>query len=150
MRRGAIRNCCADCLYSLWIILAERLLPRSIDTLKHLSTLGKTVILSDGDVTFQPRKILRSGLWDAVEGRVLIYVHKEQMLADVARRYPARHYIMVDDKLCILTSMKKIWENRLTTVFPHRATMHATLQPWLPMHRLTSPLSTSATCLITI
>ena len=108
---------------SLFLIdypFAERLYPRSIDTLKHLSTLGKTVILSDGDVTFQPRKILRSGLWEAVEGRVLIYVHKEQMLADVARRFPARHYIMVDDKLRILTSMKKIWENRLTTVFPHQ------------------------------
>ena len=68
-----------------------------------------TVILSDGDVVFQPRKVQRSGLWEAVEGRVLIYIHKEQMLDDVERRYPARHYVMVDDKLRILAVMKKVW-----------------------------------------
>ena len=78
---------------------ADRLYPSSINTIKHLSALGTTVILSDGDVVFQPRKIQRSGLWDAVGGRVLIYTHKEQMLADVERRYPVYHYIMVDDKL---------------------------------------------------
>jgi hypothetical protein len=71
-------------------------------------------------VVFQPRKVERSGLWDAVEGRVLIYVHKEQMLDDVERHYPARHYIMIDDKLRILTAMKKLWGDRLTTVFPRQ------------------------------
>jgi hypothetical protein len=78
---------------------------------------GPTVILSDGDVVFQPRKIVRSGLWDAVEGRVLIYIHKEQMLADLQRHHPARHYVMVDDKLRILTAMKAQMGARLTTVF---------------------------------
>jgi len=76
--------------------------------------------LRDGDVVFQPRKIQRSGLAAAVEGRVLIYIHKEQMLEAVAKRYPARHYFMVDDKLRILSVMKKQWEDRLTTVFPRQ------------------------------
>jgi len=106
---------------------ADRLYPGSLDALEHMSAWGTTVILSDGDVVFQPRKIQRSGLWDAVGGRVLIYIHKEQMLTEVERRYPARHYIMVDDKLRILTSMKKIWENRLTTVFPRQG--HYALDP---------------------
>lgn len=106
---------------------ADRLYPGSLDALECLSAYGTTVILSDGDVVFQPRKILRSGLWDAVGGRVLIYIHKEQMLADVERRYPAGHYIMVDDKLRILTAMKKIWEYRLTTVFPRQG--HYALDP---------------------
>jgi hypothetical protein len=69
---------------------------------------------------FQPRKIQRSGLWEAVEGRVLIYVHKEQMLDEVERRYPARRYVMVDDKLRILAAMKRIWGDRLTTVWPRQ------------------------------
>jgi len=96
---------------------ADRLYPDSLAVLDHVSTWGTTVILSDGDVVFQPRKVQRSGLWDSVGGRVLIYVHKEQMLADVERHYPARHYIMVDDKIRILAAMKKIWAGRLTTVF---------------------------------
>ena len=90
---------------------ANRLYPGSLDALEHVRPWGPTVILSDGDVVFQPRKVQRSGLWEAVEGRVLIYIHKEQMLNDVERRYPARHYVMVDDKLRILTAMKKGWEN---------------------------------------
>jgi hypothetical protein len=106
---------------------AERMYPGSLDALEHMNTLGTTVILSDGDVVFQPRKIRRSGLWDAVGGRALIYIHKEQMLADVEWRYPARHYIMVDDKLRILASMKKIWKNRLTTIFPRQG--HYALDP---------------------
>ena len=79
-----------------------------------------TVILSDGDVVFQPRKVQCSGLWEAVEGRVLIYIHKEQMLDDVERIYPAHHYVMVDDKLRILSTMKRIWGERLTTVLPRQ------------------------------
>jgi hypothetical protein len=75
------------------------------------------VILSDGDVVFQPRKIERSGLWDAVDGAVLIYIHKEQMLDDVEKWYPARHYVMLDDKLRILAAMKSVWQERVTTVF---------------------------------
>jgi FMN phosphatase YigB (HAD superfamily) len=98
----------------------DRLYPRALAVLEHVRAWGRTVILSDGDVVFQPRKVQRSGLWDAVKGRVLIYVHKERMLADVERRYPARHYVMVDDKLRILTAMKKIWGDRLTTVFPRQ------------------------------
>ena len=105
---------------------ADRLYHSSFDVIEHLSRLGPTVILSDGDVVFQPRKIQRSGLWEAVEGRVLIYIHKELMLDDVKQRYPARHYVMVDDKLR-LAAMKKIWGNRLTTVFPRQG--HYALDP---------------------
>ena len=99
---------------------AGRLYPGALDVIRHLQTTGLTVILSDGDVVFQPRKIQRSGLAAAVEGRVLIYIHKEQMLEAVAKRYPAGHYFMVDDKLRILSVMKKQWEDRLTTVFPRQ------------------------------
>jgi len=99
---------------------AGRLYPGALDVVRHLQTTGLTVILSDGDVVFQPRKIQRSGLSAAVEGRVLIYIHKEQMLEAVAKRYPARHYFMVDDKLRVLSVMKKQWEDRLTTVFPRQ------------------------------
>lgn len=96
---------------------ANRLFPESLDALDTARTWGPTVILSDGDVVFQPRKIERSGLWEAVEGRVLIYIHKERMLDDVERHFPARHYVMIDDKLHILARMKAIWGPRLTTVF---------------------------------
>jgi FMN phosphatase YigB (HAD superfamily) len=106
---------------------ASRLYPGSLDALEHVRSWGATVVLSDGDVVFQPRKVQRSGLWEAVEGRVLIYVHKEQMLEDVERRYPARHYILVDDKLRILTSMKKVWKERVTTIWPRQG--HYALDP---------------------
>ena len=122
---------------------ANRLFPGSLATLAHVRPWGATVILSDGDVVFQPRKVQRSGLWEAVEGRVLIYIHKEQMLDDVERRYPARHYVMVDDKLRILTAMKKIWGERLTTVWPARDIMPSTLKPLPRIRRLTSRLSSS-------
>ena len=96
---------------------AERLYPRSLEAIRHLNRSGLTVILSDGDVALQPRKVQRSGLWDAVDGRVLIHVHKERMLDSVKRRYPARHYVMVDDELRILAAMKANWQQQLTTVF---------------------------------
>jgi FMN phosphatase YigB (HAD superfamily) len=99
---------------------ADRLYPGALDVIRHLNRWGPTVILSDGDAVFQPRKAQRSGLWDAVEGRVLIYIHKEKMLEDVMRRYPARHYIMVDDKLSILTAIKEILGDRLTSIFPRQ------------------------------
>ncbi len=99
---------------------AERLYPDALRAIEHLRRLGTTVILSDGDVVFQPRKIQRSGLWQAVEGRVLIYIHKERMLDEVEARYPARRYVMVDDKLRILAAMKDILQERLTTVFPRQ------------------------------
>ena len=98
----------------------DRLYRRALEVITRLNTFGRTVILSDGDVVFQPRKVQRSGLWDAVDGRVLIYIHKEQMLDAVQKRYPARHYVMVDDKLRILSAMKKIMQRRLTTVFPRQ------------------------------
>jgi FMN phosphatase YigB (HAD superfamily) len=99
---------------------AQRLYPGALESIAHLSRFGRTVILSDGDVVFQPRKVQRSGLWCAVEGHVLIYIHKERMLADVLRRYPADHYVLVDDKLRILTAMKRLLGTRLTTVFPRQ------------------------------
>ena len=96
---------------------ANRLFPGALDALERLSGFGATVILSDGDVVFQPRKVERSGIADAVDGRVLIYIHKEEALDDVERRFPARHYVLVDDKLRILTAVKKTWGARVTTVF---------------------------------
>jgi FMN phosphatase YigB (HAD superfamily) len=99
---------------------ADRLYPHALEVIHHLRPMGLTVILSDGDVVFQPRKVERSGLWDAVEGRVLIYIHKEEMLDAVAAEYPARHYVMIDDKLRVLTAMKNEWRDRLTTVFPRQ------------------------------
>lgn len=96
---------------------ADRLYADALQVLAHLRRVGTTVILSDGDVVFQPRKVQRSGLWDAVEGRVLIYLHKEQMLNAIEQQYPATHYVMVDDKLRLLAAMKSIWRERLTTVF---------------------------------
>jgi FMN phosphatase YigB (HAD superfamily) len=99
---------------------ASRLYPHALDVLAHCRRFGPTVILSDGDVVFQPRKVRRSGLWDAVEGRVLIYLHKERMLDSVRRRYPASRYVMVDDKLRILTAMKSAWGRSLTTILPRQ------------------------------
>jgi FMN phosphatase YigB (HAD superfamily) len=99
---------------------ANRLYADALEVLAHCRRFGPTVILSDGDVVFQPRKIRRSGLWDAVEGRVLIYLHKERMLDSVKRRYPASRYVMVDDKLRILTAMKGAWGSSLTTIFPRQ------------------------------
>ena len=106
---------------------ADRLYPGALDVLEHLRRWGPTVILSDGDVVFQPRKVQRSGLWSAVDGRVLIYIHKEEMLADVERHYPARHYVLVDDKLRILDAVKKTMGDRVTTIFPRQG--HYALDP---------------------
>lgn len=106
---------------------ADRLYPDAIAAIEHLRRWGPAVILSDGDVVFQPRKIQRSGLWQAVEGRVLIYIHKETMLDDVEQRYPARHYVMVDDKLRILALIKAALRERVTTVFPRQG--HYALDP---------------------
>ncbi|MDQ2856951.1 MAG: HAD family hydrolase [Acidobacteriota bacterium] len=97
---------------------ANRLLPNSLDVLDLAKTWGRTVILSDGDVVFQPLKIERSGIGEAVEWNVLIYVHKEHELDDVEKRYPADHYVIVDDKLRILSCLKDHWHERVTTVFP--------------------------------
>ena len=99
---------------------ANRLFPNSLDVIEYCKQWGPVVVLSDGDVVFQPLKIERSGLFDAVDGNVLIYVHKEQELEDVERRYPARHYVLVDDKLRILAAIKKVWGTRVTTVFPRQ------------------------------
>jgi FMN phosphatase YigB (HAD superfamily) len=99
---------------------AQRLYPGALGALEHCRRFGPTVILSDGDVVFQPHKIMRSGIWDAVEGRVLIYLHKEKMLDSVVRHYPARRYVMVDDKVRILAAMKQAWGAKLTTIFPRQ------------------------------
>ena len=97
---------------------ADRLYSRALEVLEHLGDWGQTVILSDGDVVFQPRKVERSGISAAVAGQVLIYIHKEEELDDVERLYPADHYVLIDDKLHILSTIKKIWGERVTTVFP--------------------------------
>jgi FMN phosphatase YigB (HAD superfamily) len=104
-------------LFLLHYPFANRLYPRALDVIAELRRYGPVVILSDGDVVFQPRKVEASGLWAAVDGRVLIYIHKELMLDDVADRYPARRYVMVDDKRRILTAIKDHWTDRVTTVF---------------------------------
>jgi len=106
---------------------ANRLYPNALDVIEHVKPLSTPAILSDGDVVFQPRKVDCSGLYDAVEGNVMIYVHKEQELADVEQRYPAEHYVLVDDKLRILTAVKKLWGNRVTTVFVRQG--HYALDP---------------------
>jgi FMN phosphatase YigB (HAD superfamily) len=96
---------------------AARLFPRALEAVAYLNSLGRPVVLSDGDIVFQPRKIQRSGIWDAVGGRVMIYVHKERVLDHVQQRYPATHYVMVDDKPNLLAAMKSILKSKLTTVF---------------------------------
>jgi FMN phosphatase YigB (HAD superfamily) len=106
---------------SSWLVdypFGDRLYGGALNAVEHVQQWGPAVILSDGDAVFQPRKIDRSGLWAAFDGRVLIYVHKEQELADVERFYPAKQYVMIDDKLRILNAIKKVWSERVTTVFP--------------------------------
>lgn len=108
---------------SCWLVdypFADRLYPAALEVLEHAGHEAHVVILSDGDAVFQPCKVMRSGLWRAVNGRVLIYVHKERMLEDVERLFPARRYVMVDDKLRILTAVKAVWGERVTTVFPRQ------------------------------
>lgn len=106
--------------YLLDYPFADRLFPGALDVLERLGTWGMTVILSDGDAVFQPRKVERSGIFQAVNSRVLIYVHKEEALDDVERRYPAGHYVLVDDKLRILAAVKQAWGHRVTTIFPRQ------------------------------
>jgi FMN phosphatase YigB (HAD superfamily) len=107
-------------LYLVDYPFANRLFPDSLDVIDHAKKLGTAVILSDGDVVFQPHKIYRSGIYDAIDGRVLIYIHKEKELDDVASRYPADHYVLVDDKVRILADVKRQWGRRVTTVFPRQ------------------------------
>jgi len=106
---------------------AHRLFPNSLDVIDRVKQWGPAALLTDGDVVFQPRKVDRSGLFEAVDGKVLIYVHKETELADVECRYPSDHYVMVDDKLRILTAIKKIWGSRVTTIFVRQG--HYALDP---------------------
>lgn len=108
---------------------ATRLYPDSLDAVEHVKQWGEAVILSDGDVVFQPLKVERSGIWETVNGKVLIYIHKEQELEDVERRFPAGHYVLVDDKIRILSAVKKIWGKKVTTVFPRQG--HYALDPKL-------------------
>ena len=122
-------------LFLLDYPFAQRLYEGALAALARCARLGPTVILSDGDVVFQPRKVQRAGLWEAVEGRVLIYLHKEAMLPAIERRYPAAHYVVVDDKLRILDAIKRIWKSRVTTVFVrqgHYALDSATLAKYPP------------------
>ncbi len=104
-----------------WLLdypFADRLYPHALDAVKHVRQWGSVAILSDGDAVYQPRKILRSGLWDAFEGKVLIYVHKEKELNDVESRFPSAHYALIDDKTRILAAAKLRWADRVTTIFP--------------------------------
>jgi FMN phosphatase YigB (HAD superfamily) len=114
---------------------AERVYAGALETVRRLNELGQAVILSDGDVVFQPHKIRRSGVWAAVDGDVLVYVHKERELDDVERRYPAEQYVIVDDKLRILDAIKRDWQSRVTTVFlrqGHYARSLDSLEAYLP------------------
>jgi hypothetical protein len=108
---------------SSWLVdypFDKRLYPDALEVVARLRHHARTVILTDGDVVFQPRKLERSGLWSAVGGHALIYIHKENELADIERRYPAKHYVLVDDKPRLLTSFKRQWGDRVTTVFPRQ------------------------------
>jgi FMN phosphatase YigB (HAD superfamily) len=108
---------------SSWLVdypFADCLYPGALEAVKHVEQWGTTVILSDGDAVLQPRKVERSGLWHVFQNRVLIYIHKEQELDYVERLYPANHYVLIDDKLRILTAVKKAWGERVTTVFPRQ------------------------------
>jgi FMN phosphatase YigB (HAD superfamily) len=134
---GALQRYRVECPYDTHLLavstylvnypFANRLFPNSLDVIEHCKRWGPVVILSDGDVVFQPRKVERSGLFEAVDGNILIYIHKELELPDVERRYPADHYVMVDDKLRILAAMSRAWGPRLTTVFPRQG--HYALDP---------------------
>ena len=106
---------------------AARTFPRALEAVAHLGELGRPVVLSDGDIVFQPRKIQRSGIWDAVDGRVMIYVHKERVLDHMQERFPANHYVMVDDKPNLLAAMKSVLKSKLTTVFVRQG--HYALAP---------------------
>lgn len=106
-----------------------RLFPQALEAVAHLRSLGRPVVLSDGDIVFQPRKIQRSGIWDAVEGRVMIYMHKERVLDHVQQRYPSDHYVMVDDKPNLLAAMKSALGSRLTTVFVRQGHYARAAQP---------------------
>ncbi|MGA2709500.1 MAG: HAD family hydrolase [Steroidobacteraceae bacterium] len=106
--------------YLLEYPFAQLRYPFALDAIRHLSTLGLPIVLSDGDIVFQPRKVQRSGIWDAVEGRVLITLHKERSLDDVQFRFPAARYVMVDDKPNLLADMKLRLKEKITTVFVHQ------------------------------
>jgi len=117
---------------SNWLVdypFADRLYSNALAAVKHVQQWGTPVILSDGDAVFQPRKVERSGLWRAFDDRVLIYIHKEQELDDVERLYPADHYVLIDDKLRILAAVKKVWGQKVTTVFPKQG--HYAFEPGL-------------------
>jgi len=108
---------------SNWLVdypFADRLYSGALEAVKKVRSLAPSAILSDGDAVFQPRKVQQSGLWRAFDGHVLIYIHKEEELDDVERFYPAKHYVMIDDKLRILAKMKELWGDRVTTVFPRQ------------------------------
>jgi len=108
---------------SNWMVdypFADRLYPQALEAVGHVRQWGRPVVLSDGDAVFQPRKVERSGLWQAFNDDILIYVHKEEELADVERLYPAAHYVLIDDKLRILAAVKALWRERVTTVFPRQ------------------------------
>ncbi len=108
---------------SSWLVdypFADRLYPGALDAVRHVRQWGRPVVLSDGDADFQPRKVDRSGLWNAFDGEILIYIHKEEELDDVERLYPARRYVLIDDKLRILSAVKKVWGDRVTTAFPRQ------------------------------
>ena len=113
-------NILAVSSYLMSYPFANRLFPNSLDVVDRCQTLGETIIVTDGDVVFQPLKINRSGLHEAFEGNVLIYIHKEMELDDITSRYPADHYVFIDDKVRILAAVKKAWGSRVTTVFPRQ------------------------------
>ena len=127
---GALQRYRLECPYDTHVLtvstylinypFANRLYPNSLDVIDRCKQWGPTVILSDGDVVFQPRKVERSGLLEEVDKNILIYIHKEQERGDVERRYPAKRYVLIDDKIRILSAIKNVWRERVTTVFPRQ------------------------------
>ena len=130
---------------SNWLVdypFADRVYPGALDAVKHAQQWAPVVILSDGDAVFQPRKVERSGLWQAFDGHVLIYIHKEEELDDVERLYPAKHYVMIDDKLRILDTMKKIWGDARDHGVPAgRDTTRLTRKSWRNIRTATIQLN---------
>ncbi|WP_158744178.1 HAD family hydrolase [Acidisphaera sp. L21] len=99
---------------------ATLLYPGALELIAALRKLGRVVALTDGDAVFQPRKLQGAGLIEPLDRHIMICVHKEAEVAEIERRYPAERYVVIDDKIRLLTAFKKVWGNKVMTVFPRQ------------------------------